>query len=104
MKTKLRVVFRRTNDKTAQARAWLAHHFDLNCDKMPGCTNNKQVWHLMAGTTKQEIYDLYVQWCEAPDGVGREQVISCKYFLRVWAKEFPHVTIPEKGRFKMCST
>lgn len=89
-----------TSDNRALTAAYLDSYFEDNCDKQPGVNGQKAEWHLPSTTTKEELYAEYRQWCAD----AQQESVSLSYFRKIWKQEFPHVTIPERSRFKECQT
>ena len=76
--------------------------FELNCDKMPNPSGNKQSWHLPANLTKHAVYKMYCTWLEEHQDAGPP--VSHNTFLLHWRLRFSHVSIPARSRFKQCGT
>lgn len=77
----------------------MKEYFDDHCDKMPS-SEGTQAWHLSPDTRKKDVYEMYVKWVEDHPGAARP--ITCSSFTSLWADRFPHVTIPQRARFKQC--
>jgi len=73
--------------------------FDDHCDKMP-TSEGTQAWHLSPDTRKKDVWEMYVKW--VGDHPGAEPAVKCNSFTNLWASKFPHVTIPQRARFKQC--
>jgi hypothetical protein len=88
--------------KKAEAIAFMKAYFELNTDKQPDPAGNTDAWHLPSTTTKEEVWEMYKSFFHKH---GKEDcdLVSRGYFKRLWLKEFPHVTIPVRSRFKQCT-
>jgi hypothetical protein len=90
------------SEKRAMMVSFMKQYFTDNCDKMPdpsGCTDS---WHLPHTATKEDVYQMYIEFFSSRGYDDAELGSSC-YFKDVWRKEFPHVTIPDRSRFKQCT-
>jgi len=89
-------------DKRAEALSFMRGYFEENCDKMPNPAGNRDTWNLPSTATKEDVYRLYKEYHNA-FGDDESELVSSLYFKDLWAKEFPHVTIPVRSRFKQCT-
>lgn len=88
--------------KRSEAVAFMSSYFNDNCEKLPdpaGCTAS---WHLPSTTTKEDVYQLYREFYMT-QGADPAELVSGSYFKDIWREDFPHVTIPERSRFKQCT-
>lgn len=88
--------------KRSEAVAFMSGYFNENCEKMPDPSGCRDSWHLPHTTTKAEVYLMYRQFYEA-QGADPEELVAGCYFKDIWLSDFPHVTIPERSRFKQCT-
>ena len=92
----------RLSDKTAEAVSFMQLFFEENCDKMPNPAGNRDAWHLPFTTTKAEVHTKYQGFFKSRD-YDEADLLSLQHFCRLWREQFPHVTIPERNRFKQCT-
>jgi len=88
------------SDRRATTIAYLSQYFDDNCDKQPSVNGQTAEWHLPSSTTKDDLYSEYKLWC-TDRGL---KPVDASYYRKIWLKEFKHVTIPVRSRFKECQT
>ena len=90
------------SDKRATMVSFMKRYFEENCEKMPDPSGNTDSWHLPHTTIKEDVYNLYREFF-LTKGYDPSELASVCYFRDVWNKDFPHVTIPERSRFKQCT-
>ena len=78
--------------------SWMKHLFSKHGECMP----NKDTIHIPKNFSRQEIYNLYIEYVEAAEGDGN--FITYSYFTRIWRNEFNNLCIPKETRMGIYST
>lgn len=86
----------------AMAESFMAQFFQRNADKMPNPAGCSERWHLPSNMVKEDVYHHYTSWCDAHK--FDDPPVSFSAFAQCWVKNYSHVTIPSRGRFKECTT
>ena len=81
---------RKSNTKSANAKARMTKYFNLVGDKMP---HNSQI-HLPSWETQKDVHLRYTEDMTV-QGIPATEIVSLSMFYKIWADEFSNVVIPQ---------